>query len=152
MKVLVIYDSQSGNTEVMAKAIAEGASAHADVEIKKVGEPFSLSTLADVDGVVFGSPVIYADITNEMKDFMDHLKGYVNLGKIDVESKTAAIFGSYGYDGALVMSELLQARVKKIGFQLYDEELVLVDTDVKYNAADAKKKGNAFGKKFTDSL
>ena len=38
VKILVIYDSNTGNTEKMAKAVAEGAtSTGAEVETKKSG-------------------------------------------------------------------------------------------------------------------
>ncbi|NQT09319.1 flavodoxin domain-containing protein, partial [Candidatus Bathyarchaeota archaeon] len=39
MKVIVVYDSQTGNTEKMAKAVAEGVGSVVEVDIKKVGEP-----------------------------------------------------------------------------------------------------------------
>lgn len=39
MKIIVVFDSQTGNTEKMAKAIAEGASSvpGSVVEVKKIG-------------------------------------------------------------------------------------------------------------------
>ena len=37
MKIVVIYDGRTGNTEKMAKAIGEGASSIAEVEVKKLG-------------------------------------------------------------------------------------------------------------------
>ena len=40
MKVLIIYDSKTGNTEKMATAIVEGAKeTGAEVTIKKIGIP-----------------------------------------------------------------------------------------------------------------
>ena len=60
MKVLVVYDSLTGNTEKIAKAVAEGAASvdGVDVDVKKIGEPFPVTDLANADGVVFGSPCI----------------------------------------------------------------------------------------------
>ncbi len=54
MKVVVVYDSQTGNTEKMAKAIAKGAGSVVGVDIKKIGEPFPLTVLAEADGVFYG--------------------------------------------------------------------------------------------------
>ena len=106
MKVLIIYDSKTGNTEKMATAVAEGAKeAGAEVTVKKIGEPFPLTLLEESDGVAFGSPTRYADVTNDMKDFLSHVEDYVKLGKMKMKGRKAAVFGSYGYDGAWVMED-----------------------------------------------
>ena len=52
MKIIVIYDSKTGNTEKMANAIADGANQNADVEIMKIGEAFPLTIMADADGAI----------------------------------------------------------------------------------------------------
>ncbi len=152
MKIAVIYDSKTGNTEKMAKAIAEGIKKVADVEIKKIGEAFPLTILAEVDGVAFGSPVYYADISNNMKDFLTHMESYIKANRKKINHIPAAIFGSYGYDGAWLMEEKLKEMVSELGYDVFDEVLVMVDTDIKYNFEDEKDKAVAFGKKFAESI
>ena len=152
MKIVVIYDSRTGNTEKMAKAVAEGIKTVADVEVKKIGEAFPLTILAEVDGVAFGSPVYYADISHNMKDFLDHMESYINANRKKINNIPAAIFGSYGYDGAWLMEEKLKDMVKELGYDVYDEVLVMVDTDIKYHFEDEKDKAVAFGKKFAESI
>jgi multimeric flavodoxin WrbA len=151
MKIVVVYDSKTGNTEKMAKAIAEGAGKLAKVELKKIGEAFPLTLMADADGVAFGSPVYYADISNQMKDFLEHVESYIKANKKKINGRPAAIFGSYGYDGAWIMEERLKARVEALGFKPIDEVLVMVDTDLKYRA-DIPEKAKEFGRKFAESL
>jgi len=151
MKIVVIYDSKTGNTEKMAKAIAEGAGKAAKVELKKIGEAFPLTIMAEADGVAIGSPVYYADISNQMKDFLEHVEGYIKAKKQKINGKPAAIFGSYGYDGAWIMEERLKARVKALGYQPMDDVLVMVDSDIKFNAKSLDK-AREFGKKFAESL
>jgi len=151
MKIVVIYDSKTGNTEKMAKAIAEGASKAATVELKKIGEAFPLTVMADADGVAFGSPVYYADISNQMKDFLEHVESYIKAKKKKIHGRPAAIFGSYGYDGAWIMEERLKARIKALGFEPRDEVLVMIDTDLKYQAKSLDK-AKEFGRKFAESL
>jgi flavorubredoxin len=151
MKIVVIYDSKTGNTEKMAKAIAEGAGKAAQVELKKIGEAFPLTVMADADGVAFGSPVYYADISNSMKDFLAHVESYIKAKKKKVNGKPAAIFGSYGYDGAWIMEERLKARIEALGYKPMDEVLVMVDTELKYDAKSLNK-AREFGKKFAESL
>ena len=152
MKIVVIYDSRTGNTEKMAKAIAEGAGSVAEVELKKIGEAFPLTILADVDGVIFGSPVYYADISNDMKDFLEHIESYTKANKRRINHIPAAVFGSYGYDGAWLMEEKLKDWVKELGYEVYDDVLVMVDSDVKYHFDVEAKKCREFGKKFADSI
>jgi flavodoxin I len=152
MKIVVLYDSKTGNTETMAKAVAEGASEHVEVEVKKIGEPFPLTIMAEADGVAFGSPVYYADISNEMKDFLNHVEDYIKANKQKINDRPAAIFGSYGYDGAWIMEERLKERVKSLGFKPFSEVCVLIDTDIKYQTPDATKKCKEFGKRFAESL
>ena len=152
MKIVVVYDSKTGNTEKMAKAIAEGAGAVADVEVKKIGERFPLTMLADVDGVIFGSPVYYADISNDMKDFIDHIESYVKANRKKINGIPAAVFGSYGYDGAWLMEEKLKDMINDLGYDVFDEVLVMVDSDIKYHFETEIEKAKAFGKKFAESI
>lgn len=152
MKIAVIYDSKTGNTEKMAKAIAEGAGKVAEVEVKKIGEAFPLTMLADVDGVIFGSPVFYADISNDMKDFLAHIQSYINVNRKKINDIPAAIFGSYGYDGAWLMEEKLKNDVEKLGYDTSDEVLVMIDSDIKYHFEDEAEKCREFGKKFAESI
>ncbi|MCB2173426.1 NAD(P)H-dependent oxidoreductase [archaeon] len=136
----------------MAKAIAEGAKTVAEVEVKKIGEAFPLTMLAEVDGVIFGSPVYYADISNDMKDFLAHIESYVKANKKKINGIPAAIFGSYGYDGAWLMEEKLKDDVEGLGYKAYDKVLVMIDSDIKYHFEDEAEKCREFGKKFAESI
>lgn len=58
-KVLIVYHSQSGHTEAMARAVAEGAgAAGAAVQLKKAKEAKADDLLA-ADAIVLGSPTYY---------------------------------------------------------------------------------------------
>jgi flavorubredoxin len=154
MKIMIVYDSLGGSTEKMAKAIAEGAGSVVGtvVEVKKIGEPFSLSMLAKADGVAFGSPCIYANVTEGMRSFLENMKAYVKAGKMDVKGKRAAIFGSYGWDGAWVMEEKLKAMVQEIGYRVSDDVCVETGSNIKYHADVYLEKCKAFGKDFAESI
>ncbi|MBT3285035.1 FprA family A-type flavoprotein [Candidatus Bathyarchaeota archaeon] len=152
MKIVVIYDSKTGNTEKMAKALAEGASEHAEVEVMKIGEAFPLTIIADADGVIFGSPVYYADISNGMKDFLEHVETYIKANKRKLNNKPAAVFGSYGYDGAWIMEERLKERIMGLGYEVSDDVLVMIDSDIKYNFDTHSEKCKKFGKEFVENF
>jgi flavorubredoxin len=154
MRILIVYDSLTGNTEKMAHSVAEGAGSVSgiDVEVKKIGEPFALSILEKADGVIFGSPCNYANATPGMRSFLDNLKGYTKAGRMDVEGKRAAIFGSYGWDGAIILEELFKKAVQDLGFDVKDEVLMEIDTNIKYNPDIHLEKSKAWGKDFAEHL
>jgi NAD(P)H dehydrogenase (quinone) len=72
-KLIVLYDSQTGNTQTMAMAVAEGAKKAGAIEIivKNVKEA-KKEDLLSVDGVIFGSPTHYGLMSTNMKAFIDH--------------------------------------------------------------------------------
>jgi multimeric flavodoxin WrbA len=71
-KVLIVYSTQTGNTEEMAKAIAEGAKSVKDstVIIKKAADATDRD-LISCDAVAFGSPTMFGYISGALKDFFD---------------------------------------------------------------------------------
>jgi len=154
VKVLVIYDSKSGNTEKMAWAIAEGAASveGVEAEVKKIGESFPLAALAEADLVAFGSPVIYADVTDEMRGFLEHVNRYIKAGRMDVKRSRAAIFGSYGYDGAWIMEERLKKMVDGLGYEVLDKVCVETDSKLRHSPTDPLSNCKAFGKEIAESL
>jgi NAD(P)H dehydrogenase (quinone) len=92
MKVLIVYDSRSGNTEKMAHAVSEGVSEEGvDVEVKRVNEA-SVDELPGVDGLILGSPVYYGLPTAKIKEFIDDSVKY--HGKLD--GKVGGAFASSG--------------------------------------------------------
>jgi len=54
MRMLVVYESMFGNTEAIAKAIAEGLKVHGDVEVVEIGAAPNLGS--DVALLVVGGP------------------------------------------------------------------------------------------------
>ncbi len=93
VKILVIYDSKSGNTEKMALDVAEGAKQvkGAIVETKKVDEA-SIEDLLSADGIIMGSPTYYGLMSGKLKEFID--KSVKIHGKL--EGKVGAAFTSSG--------------------------------------------------------
>lgn len=89
-KVLIVYDSRTGNTEKMARAVEQGVrQANADVELKKVSQA-TLTDLEAADGIILGSPTYFGLMTEEMKRFID--ESIVIWGKLS--NKIGAAFSS----------------------------------------------------------
>jgi len=92
-RILIVYDSVSGNTERMAHAVAEGARQvkNVDVEMKNVDRT-NLDDLVCADGIAFGSPTYFGEMSGRLKTFIDEsIKVY---GKL--EGKVGAAFTSSG--------------------------------------------------------
>ncbi|MBA4541509.1 MULTISPECIES: NAD(P)H-dependent oxidoreductase [Thermoactinomyces] len=77
MKVYVVYDSESGHTEVLAKAIGQGAQEieGAEVFVKHVNEA-DVRDLHDIDALIWGCPGHFGTISAGLKSWIDKL-GYL---------------------------------------------------------------------------
>ena len=71
-KILVVYDSNSGNTEKMALAVAKGAEKEGDLEVtvKKAVETKPSDLLA-ADGIIMGSPTYFGQMSAKLKGLID---------------------------------------------------------------------------------
>jgi len=92
-KILVVYDSETGNTEKMAYAVAEGAQQvkGVTVTVKKV-DRVKLEDLMEADGIIMGSPTYYGQMSAKMKGLIDESEKI--HGKL--EGKVGAAFTSSG--------------------------------------------------------
>ena len=115
MKIAVIYWSGTGNTEAMAKAVAEGAGA----------ELFSVSDfsgdIADYDRLAFGCPAMGAENLEE-GEFEPFFTD--NEGKLS--GKKVALFGSYGWGDGEWMRQWAD-RVTSDGAELVNGEGLIVN-------------------------
>lgn len=91
-KVAVVYWSGTGNTKMMAEAVAEGARmAGAEVSLLTCGE-FDGGMMGDYDAVAFGCPAMGAEVLEE-SEFEPMFAGC----EIALNGKKIALFGSYGW-------------------------------------------------------
>ncbi len=91
-KVAVVYWSGTGNTEIMASAVAEGIrEAGGEAEMVSVSG-FSADTINGYDAIAWGCPAMGDEVLEELEfqPVWDDCKG--KLG-----SKKIALFGSYGW-------------------------------------------------------
>jgi NAD(P)H dehydrogenase (quinone) len=71
-KILVVYDSKSGNTETMALAVAKGAEQAGDLEVTvKKAEETKNSDLLAADGIIMGSPTYFGQMSAKLKTLID---------------------------------------------------------------------------------
>lgn len=135
MKTAVIYWSGTGNTEAMAKAVAEGAGA----ELFTVSE-FS-GNVDDYDAVAFGCPAMGAEMLeeDEFEPFFTEIEGRLS-------GKKVGLFGSYGWgDGEWMRN--WETRVESDGAVLVGGEGVIANDAP---SDDDLEKCRALGKALTE--
>jgi flavodoxin len=93
-KVLIAYDSRTGNTKQMAEFIAEGVriSGH-EAELEKITAIKNEKALQGYDAYVFGCPTYHRDMTNGMKTFLFLVQ------KAELKGKAGGAFGSHTHSG-----------------------------------------------------
>jgi len=100
--VLVVYHTQSGNTEALAKAVGEGASSVQGVSANvKPAAKANADDLLSCDAVAFGTPDFFSYMAGMLKDFFDRVY-YEALHKVD--NKPYAAFVSHGGGGKAIES------------------------------------------------
>ena len=135
MKTAVIYWSGTGNTEAMAKAVAEGAGA----ELFTVSE-FS-GNVEDYDAVALGCPAMGAEMLeeDEFEPFFTEIEGRLS-------GKKVGLFGSYGWgDGEWMRN--WESRVESDGAVLVGGEGVIANDAP---SDDDLEKCRALGKALTE--
>lgn len=122
-KILVLYHSMYGHVETMANAVAEGARRVDGVEVtvKRVPETMdreafgaaggkldqqapeaSPGELPDYDGIIFGTPTRFGNMSGQMRNFLDRTGGLWAKGAL--HGKVASVFTSTGTGGGEEMT------------------------------------------------
>jgi len=93
-KLLILYYSRTGNTEKMAKAVAEGAKTVTGVNLTLTysAKP---EELAEFDAIILGMPTYHHDISQDMKKLLEE----VAAKGVNLKGKVGVAFGSYGWSG-----------------------------------------------------
>jgi flavodoxin short chain len=118
-KVLVAYWSGTGNTETMAKSVAEGAiEAGAEVILKPVAE-ITGEMVKAAETVAFGCPAMGAEILeeNEMEPFISRLTA------AEIGGKALGLFGSYDWGDGQWMRDWAE-RMKGLGANMVGEGII----------------------------
>lgn len=117
-KILVLYYSQSGNTEKMAKAVVEGAKnvGNHDVELTYHVEA---EELAEFDAILLGAPTYHHEMPIDMKKLFEEAA----TKKINLKGKVGATFGSYGWSSE-APKFLLEIMKNKFEMQVIEPPLL----------------------------
>jgi multimeric flavodoxin WrbA len=105
-KVLIIYHSQGGTTERMARAVADGAAGmEGACAVLKLAAEANLDDLLSCDGLVIGSPEYFGYMAGAVKDFFDRTYEAAHADS-RVFRKPYAIFIHAGSDGSGALASI----------------------------------------------
>lgn len=122
-KVTVIYWSGTGNTRMMAEAIAEGVmSTGAEVSLQDVADA-QVAAVLEAGAIALGCPSMGCEVLEDslMEPFVEALE------KHNLAGKPVALFGSYDWGDGEWMRDW-DARMRNTGATLFTEGLILQNT------------------------
>jgi NAD(P)H dehydrogenase (quinone) len=92
--VLILYYSGSGNTQKVAKTVAEAMRSSGMNVTLEEAEKFDVSRLPNYDSIVLGSPTYFSNMAWQVKKVVD--ESIVHYGGGRLKGKVAGIFTSAG--------------------------------------------------------
>ncbi len=91
MKKLIVYASTTGNTEAMAKAVAQGAEENGDEVFLVTADSANAKEVLSCDVIYLGSPAMGDEVLEDsMEDFYTDIEASLN-------GKKVGLFGSYDW-------------------------------------------------------
>ena len=140
-KIAVIYWSQTGNTEMMANAIAEGIR-EAGAECAVFALPgVSADQAAEYEKLALGCPAMGAEVLEEM----DFEPFFTELER-RLSGRPVALFGSYGWGDGQWMRDWVQ-RTQDANANLYqDQGLMINETPDEDGLEQCREFGRGFAK------
>ena len=83
-KILVIYDSKTGNTAQMAEYVAEGARSIDGINVRLLSvEDATVDDVLWAEGIACGTPTYVGIVSWKMKKFWDDISQHPAWGKMD---------------------------------------------------------------------
>lgn len=132
MKALVAFWSQTGNTEAMANAIAEGLKDRYSVDVVNVND--KLPEVSDYDLVALGCPAMGSEVLEE-----DVFEPFYQSIRNELFGTKVILFGSYGWgDGEWMRNWVEDAKeagailYKNEGFAIQEDEDDIVNRCIEY--------------------
>jgi flavodoxin I len=143
-EVLIVFASETGNTEEMAQKIAEGVKRVGIDPVVKDVLQLSVLELNNYNGIMFGSFTDgMGDLPYSVEDFLD------TLNENDLQGKVAACFGSgvssYGLFAAAV--DTIQETLERCGAEIIEDNFKVELSMTKEECDQAIQLGEAFAKK-----
>lgn len=136
-KIAVVYWSQTGNTEAMAKAVEEGIKEKGAEAALLEAENFNASMMDDYDAIAFGCPAMGDEVLEESE-----FQPLFDSCEPKLKGKKIALFGSYGWgDGEWMQN--WEETCKNAGAELACDSVICCDAPDDEGTAACKALGAA---------
>jgi len=115
-RLLIVYHTQFGGTELMARAAADGARAVNDVEtIVKRASDAGVADLLGCDALVIATSENFGSLSGMVKDFLERVY-YPCEAKVDGKPYTVLVCASNDGSGAMLQTDRIATglRLRKI--------------------------------------
>jgi len=118
-KVVIVYDTMWGSTEIIAKALLDAISTE-DVEVgwfnlSKTDDSEVVTQVLDAKALLIGSPTLNNGMFPTVARFLAYLKG------LRPKEKIGACFGSYGWGGGAVKA--MEEELRRTGVEVIESKL-----------------------------
>ena len=114
-RVYIIYESDTGHTEIMAKTIAEGVTEAGGEATLLRGQKATRKDILDADVLALGSPAMYTeDLHITMKALMEDIKDCLT-------GKPVVLFGSYDWSNGIWINNWHEL-VKNLGAEMIQDK------------------------------
>ncbi len=144
-KVLVVYYSLTGRTQLMAEYIAEGVRfSEYEATVKRTNEIATAEELNGYDGYLFGSPTYHQDMAGPIKNFL------FLAHHADLRGRLAGAFGSYTHSGdaPAMVFDTMRYVFKMRPFHLGAFNLL----EAKVGTQEGRRAGHDYGRTFGEEL
>ena len=143
-KIVVVYLSTSGNTKVMADAIAEGImSRNVGVMTMNFHEA-RIEEIKVADAIAIGSSTFYYKMLPPMEKFIESLE------KANVTGKLGVAFGSYGWSGEAPVD--IAEKMRKLGMEVIDPVLRIQYQPTEKDLEECKRLGKDLANKVKKTI
>ncbi|MFZ7132781.1 MAG: flavodoxin [Eubacteriales bacterium] len=137
----IIYWSGTGNTQMMANALAEGIK-NISVKVLEVKDA-TLEDVLEADAVALGCPSMGVEVLEE-----DEMEPFIaNIERENLKGKPMILFGSYGWGDGEWMRDW-EDRMGKADVQLIGESFIVQETPTEDDLLQCKK----LGRQIADTL
>lgn len=132
-KLMVVYLSTSGNTKIMADAIAEGADSRG-MDAKSVSfYDVDMDELKKADAIALGCSTFWYTMHQAMDNFIN------KLSQEKPKARVGAAFGSYGWSGEAPV--MIAEKLRAMGMHVIDPVLRIQYTPTEKDLEECKRLG-----------
>ncbi len=114
-KAIIIFETRSGNTEFLARAIKGGIEQSGVEVLAKRSSDVNIGELSDIECVILGAPTYSHQLFHRMETFLFELE------KANLKGKIGAAFGAYGWSGESI------PRISEVMKNIFGMEIVQPD-------------------------